>query len=141
MTKEEVRFQVALSCIQGVLEAKHGIIGEIVPEIAVKESLRIADEFVKQWLGETTDLSDFERAIHRGFLSAGVENVPVTIIKETAQECLRIVTDFKKEDAEYLKLIHQAISSAYADKILDTQTCNVLRTWLNSKIAYENPDR
>lgn len=52
MTKEEVRFQVALSCIQGVLEAKHGIIGEIVPKVAVKESLRIADEFVKQWFDE-----------------------------------------------------------------------------------------
>ena len=52
MTNEEMRFQVALSCIQGVLEAKHGIIGEIVPSVAVKESLRIADEFVKQWLGE-----------------------------------------------------------------------------------------
>lgn len=134
MTKEEVRFQVALSCIQGVLEAKHGIIGEIVPEVAIKESLRIADEFVKQWFGETTDLSDFERAIYRGLLSAGVENVPATIVKETAQECLRIVTDFKKEDAEYLKLIHQAISCAYADKTLDAQTCSVLRTWLNGKI-------
>ena len=49
MSKEEVRFQVALSCIQGILEAKHGIIGEIVPALAVAESLRIADEFVKQW--------------------------------------------------------------------------------------------
>ena len=33
-------------------------------------------------------LTDLERAIHRGFLCAGVENVPVGIIKETAQECL-----------------------------------------------------
>ena len=33
-------------------------------------------------------LNDLERAIHRGFLCAGVENVPVTIIKETAQDCL-----------------------------------------------------
>ena len=33
-------------------------------------------------------LTDLERAIHRGFLCAGVENVSVTIIKETAQECL-----------------------------------------------------
>lgn len=55
MTKEEVRFQVALSCIQGVLEAKHGILGEIVPQIAVKESLRIADAFVEEWFkGEST---------------------------------------------------------------------------------------
>lgn len=52
MNKEEVRFQVALSCIQGVLEAKHGIIGEVVPAVAVAESLRIADEFVKQWFKE-----------------------------------------------------------------------------------------
>lgn len=49
MTKEEVKFQVAVSCIQGVLEAKHGIIGEVVPVLAVAESLRIADEFVRQW--------------------------------------------------------------------------------------------
>ena len=33
-------------------------------------------------------LNDLERAIHRGFLCAGVENVPVIIIKETAKECL-----------------------------------------------------
>lgn len=52
MTKEEVRFQVAVSCIQGLIETKLGIIGEVAPEVAVKESLRIADEFVKQWFGE-----------------------------------------------------------------------------------------
>lgn len=33
-------------------------------------------------------LTDLERAIHRGFLCAGVENVPVGIIKDTAQDCL-----------------------------------------------------
>lgn len=49
MTKEEIRLQVAISCIQGVLEAKHGVIGEVVPALAVEEALRIADEFVKQW--------------------------------------------------------------------------------------------
>lgn len=49
MTKEEIRLQVAISCIQGVLEAKHGVIGEVVPALAVEESLRISDEFVKQW--------------------------------------------------------------------------------------------
>jgi len=35
-----------------------------------------------------SSLNDLERAIHRGFLSAGVENAPVTLIKETAKECL-----------------------------------------------------
>ena len=57
MTREEVRFQVALSCIQGVLEAKHGVIGEIVPALAVAESLRIADEFVRQWFDKTEEES------------------------------------------------------------------------------------
>ena len=52
MTREEVKFQVAVSCIQGILEAKLGIIGEVAPEVAVKESLRIADEFVRQWFGD-----------------------------------------------------------------------------------------
>ena len=52
MTREEIRFQVAVSVIQGVLEAKHGVIGEVVPSVAVAESLRIADEFVKQWFKE-----------------------------------------------------------------------------------------
>ena len=53
MTQEEIRLQVAISVIQGILEAKHGVIGEIVPSLAVAESLRIADEFVKQWFGDT----------------------------------------------------------------------------------------
>ena len=35
-----------------------------------------------------SSMTDFERAIHRGFLCAGVVNVPVIIIKETAQECM-----------------------------------------------------
>jgi hypothetical protein len=43
-------------------------------------------------------LIDLERAIHRGFLSAGVENVPVTIIKETAQECL---AEMKPAEQDY----------------------------------------
>ena len=54
MTRDEMKFQVALSCIQGVLEAKHGILGEIAPSLAVKESLRIADEFVKEWFKDDT---------------------------------------------------------------------------------------
>lgn len=58
MTPQEIKFQVALSCIQGVLEAKHGIFGEIVPSVAVAESLRIADEFVKQWYSKTVGLPD-----------------------------------------------------------------------------------
>ena len=53
MTRDEIRLQVAISCIQGVIEAKHGIIGEALPVIAVKESLRMADKFVEEWFKET----------------------------------------------------------------------------------------
>ena len=52
MTREEIRLQVAIACIQGVIEAKHGIIAEILPEVAVEESLRIADVFLKHWYKE-----------------------------------------------------------------------------------------
>lgn len=38
-------------------------------------------------------LNDLEQAIHRGFLSAGIENVPAAIIKETANECKRIANE------------------------------------------------
>lgn len=33
-------------------------------------------------------LNDFERAVHRGFLCAGVKDVPVDLIKETAKDFL-----------------------------------------------------
>lgn len=46
---EDIRIEVAISCIQGVLEAKGGIIGEIDPGLAVKEAFRIADAFVKHY--------------------------------------------------------------------------------------------
>ena len=42
-------------------------------------------------------LNDFERAVHRGFLCAGVKDVPVDLIKETAKDCL---TQLLKEAAE-----------------------------------------
>lgn len=43
-------------------------------------------------------LNDFERAIHRGFLCAGLENVPVTIIKETAKDALDNIIFIKHND-------------------------------------------
>lgn len=63
MTKEEVRFQVAVSCIQGLIEAKLGIIGEVAPEVAVKESLRIADAFVEEWYRETKEQEEDKESI------------------------------------------------------------------------------
>lgn len=55
MTREEIRLQVAISVIQGVLEAKHGVIGEVVPSVAVAVALRIADAFVEEWYLETKE--------------------------------------------------------------------------------------
>ena len=46
-------------------------------------------------------LNDLERAIHRGFLVAGVENVPVTIIKETAAECMGFLALIEPKPAEW----------------------------------------
>ena len=57
-------------------------------------------------------LTDFERAIHRGFLCAGVENVPVTIIRETAQDCLaHLPAEWNEEDEE---IIANAIKQLYS---------------------------
>ena len=62
-------------------------------------------------------LTDFERAIHRGFLCAGVENVPVSIIKDTAQDCLAQIkpVEWSEEDE---RLISTSISflKNFADK-------------------------
>ena len=68
-------------------------------------------------------LNDLERAIHRGFLSAGVENVPVTIIKETANECKRTQTianenanaKWSEEDERMRYFVTEAVQSRYSD--------------------------
>ena len=57
----------------------------------LRELKRKIEASMEQKSAEKQDysgLNDLERAILRGFLSAGVENVTVTIIKETAKECL-----------------------------------------------------
>lgn len=54
-------------------------------------------------------LTDLERAIHRGFLVAGVENVPVTIIKETAQDCLAHMPAWSEEDRLHYANILEAL--------------------------------
>ena len=55
-------------------------------------------------------LNDLERAIHRGFLVAGAENVPVTIIKETAQDCLaHMPAEWSEEDTLMLTAIIQTL--------------------------------
>ena len=56
-------------------------------------------------------LTELEKAIHRGFLCAGIENVPVTIIKETAQDCLNHLkpAEWSEEDEWRLKILQETI--------------------------------
>ena len=48
-SQKEMKFQVAVSVLQGIIEAKGGMIAEIVPEIAIEESFRFADKFCEMW--------------------------------------------------------------------------------------------
>lgn len=82
-------------------------------------------------------LSDLERAIHRGFLCAGVENVPVAIIKETAKECLELA---KKELLSYADESNPAIE-AMAD-LERTFECNPdkLPLWIKNELAKKHLD-
>ena len=78
-------------------------------------------------------LNDLERAIHRGFLCAGVENVPVEIIKETAQECLARMkpAEWNKEEEIMLARCVAAIPIC-GDEIMPASYLDKLRTWLKS---------
>ena len=91
-------------------------------------------------------LNDLERAIHRGFLSTGVENVPVAIIKETANECKRIANEnanaeWSEEDEEmyarivrrytnYEGVIMRTKEESVANKMLDAMAQEEI--WLKS---------
>lgn len=48
-SQKEMKFQVAVSVLQGIIEAKGGVIAEIVPEVAIEESFRFADKFCEMW--------------------------------------------------------------------------------------------
>ena len=99
MTKEEIRLQVAISCIQGILEAKHGIIAEVAPEIAVVESLRIADKFVEQWdKKEEEDKSEMENLIRRlEHIARVAEDSGTDEIKAEVREAIEYITKFIKK--------------------------------------------
>lgn len=76
-------------------------------------------------------LNDLERAIHRGFLCVGVENVPVTIIKETAQECLAQMkpAEWSEKDERILeRAIHIIVE--YSD--IDEKESEIIQKWLKS---------
>lgn len=56
-------------------------------------------------------LNDLERAILRGFLCAGVENVPVEIIKNTATECIAFLALIEPKPAEWSKEDERILTS------------------------------
>lgn len=130
---------------------------EIFPELKESEDERVRDdimEAVENWLPykrveeiraylrkqkeqkftekqDYSDLTDLERAIHRGFLVVGVENVPVAIIKETAQDCLAWMkpAEWSEKDERLLSKLE-----LYVDMECFDRECNGedLRNWLKS---------
>lgn len=120
MTEEEMRFQVAVSCIQGIIEAKHGIIAEVLPDIAVQESLRIADKFVKEWFKDEPqqqehnnymqgwndrDANILQHSIEGRVLKAG----KISIVKEKNVDELReLLTGFNDQEDVYIAIFKKS---------------------------------
>lgn len=78
-------------------------------------------------------LNDLERAILRGFLCAGVENVPVTIIKETAQDCLaHIPTEWSEEDKKMLSDLRNTLGCLMNAGAITFKTKKKFSNWLKS---------
>ena len=79
------------------------------------------------------ELNDLERAIHRGFLAAGVENVPVGIIKETANECLSQMkpADWSEEDEKIRRNLMSLLANMRGDRITE-ETYQKYYPWLKS---------
>ena len=83
----------------------------------------------KQQTAEEQDysgLTDLERAIHRGFLCAGIENVPVALIKETAQECIAWSAVAESR-------------AKHSEETLDDFTQNI-RNLITDKLTYKDPN-
>ena len=47
--EKDLWFQVAINALQGILEAKLGILGEIAPALLAEDCFRIADAFMKEY--------------------------------------------------------------------------------------------
>lgn len=98
-----------------------------IPSEKQKDHFRDLTKMIE--LQDYSSLDDLERATHRGFLVAGVENAPVTLIKETANECKRIANEnaeWSEEDKDMLNScissIEEAKENRYAYKETDGDT-------------------
>lgn len=79
--------------VKNTLEANGVSVNDALAYLEKQKDSKVVkfDHDREQKPAKKQDYSGFnklERIIHRGFLRAGVENAPVVLIKETAQECL-----------------------------------------------------
>ena len=56
MTRKEMYFELFSSVVQGILEAKLGIIGEIAPAVLADDAVRITDELFEKVEGRMENL-------------------------------------------------------------------------------------
>jgi len=96
-------------------------------------NLEIAREQKPAGPQDYSNLTDLERAIHRGFLCAGVDNVPVTIIKETAQDCFAQIkpAEWSEEDEKIRRNLMSLLSCMRGDRITE-ETYQKYYPWLKS---------
>lgn len=52
MTKEEFRQNAAISALQGVIEARYGVLGEIAPGLAAKDAVRLGNALTEEYYKE-----------------------------------------------------------------------------------------
>lgn len=95
-----------------------------------KQKDHFRDDTKKVEKQDYSGLNDLERAIHRGFLVAGVENVPVAIIKGTANECKRTANE-NAEWSEEDEIKLASLINYFEGGALDCSTEDMVR-WLKS---------
>lgn len=85
-----------------------------------------------------SELTDLERAIHRGFLVAGVENVPGTIIKETAKECLARMEPAEWSDGDE-GMLNCIITTLCEESHGGREANSKMVTWLETRLKLLRP--
>ena len=115
---------------------------EVMKEVSDKVDEMLAKEQKPVEEQDLSGLNDLERVIHRGFLCAGVENVPVTLIKETAQECLIQMkpAEWSEEDEAIRSWCISDIERAkYCKSQTKPELCDIEINWLKNLTERFNP--
>ena len=108
------------------------------PYIAPVPTPMVADEQGPAEKQDYTTLTDIERAINRGFLSAGVINIPVEIIEETAKECIALMkpSEWSDEDKDKLYQVMEILLADKAVALRDTPHCKILHEAYDKMLAW-----